>query len=174
MASKMPWGDIKAETLRILCKDLGLTSRDYRTRDQMVAFLTKVAEEGIEVAREELSLGANQEEPENVAPAKRGRPKRAREVEPEPVARPSRGKKKAITTSPPKPTSRRRTILDAVEMPPRTSSVKKPAKRASRQSKRFKGASDAAEDEEEDPDGEGEEDPDHVAPPAKATRRGRA
>ncbi|KIM87817.1 hypothetical protein PILCRDRAFT_262210 [Piloderma croceum F 1598] len=43
MPSKLPWDNVKAESLRSICSDLG---RRLSTRAEMIAFLGKVEDEG--------------------------------------------------------------------------------------------------------------------------------
>lgn len=47
MAGGIPWDQLKADTLRLVCRDLGATP-GKRKRDDMIGFLNKVEKRGRE------------------------------------------------------------------------------------------------------------------------------
>ncbi|THH13159.1 hypothetical protein EW146_g7030 [Bondarzewia mesenterica] len=76
MQSKIPWDMLKADTLRLVCRDLGATP-GKRKRDDMIDFLKKVETHGLETAIAEMESeqqGKEKEKPtEKEKPATRTR-----------------------------------------------------------------------------------------------------
>jgi hypothetical protein len=46
MTQEFPWDSLKAETMRTVAKDLGLSANMCRKRDEMVAFFQQVTSNG--------------------------------------------------------------------------------------------------------------------------------
>ncbi|KAI0065177.1 hypothetical protein BV25DRAFT_1913803 [Artomyces pyxidatus] len=115
--SNIPWETFKADTLRMVCRDLG-ANLGKRKREDVVEFVKKVESSGLEEAMAQLAA-EDKEKKEEESPrrssAKRTRPSNEAEV-PVSEGRPKRGKAAAATAPPTKRGGRKAKTMESVTL----------------------------------------------------------